>query len=77
MKSVEKEDDIIIRIPRKLYSKDVQNLIDLIQFKKTVANSKAIQKDIDDILTDIKKDRKKLMKPLLERIKKINIVNGK
>ena len=77
MKSVEKEDDIIIRIPRKLYSKDLQNLIDLIQFKKTVANSKAIQKDIDDILTDIKKDRKKLMKPLLERIKKINIVNGK
>jgi hypothetical protein len=72
MKFIEKEDDIVIRIPRKLYSKNVQHLIDVIQFKKSVANSKATQKDIDDIMTDIKKDRKKLMKPLLEKIEKIS-----
>ena len=55
-KSVEKEDDIIIRIPRKLYSKEVQRLINIIQFKKTVGHSKATQKDIDDIMNNIKKE---------------------
>ena len=71
MKSLEKEDDIIIRIPRKLYNKEVQHLIDVIQFKKNVAHSKASQKSVDDIMIDIKKNRKKLMRPLLDKIEKI------
>ena len=71
MKFIDKEDDIVIRIPRKLYSTEVQRLIDIIQFKKSVAQSNATQKNIDDIMIDIKKDRKKLMKPLLDKIGKM------
>ena len=71
MKFIEKEDDIIIRIPRKIYDKHIQTLLDEIQFKKVIVKSKATQKDIDAIMLEIKKDRKRLMKPLLDRIKNI------
>ena len=71
MKFIEKEDDIIIRIPRKIYDKHIQTLLDDIQFKKVIVKSKATQKDIDAIMLEIKKDRKRLMKPLLDRIKNI------
>lgn len=71
MKFIEKEDDIIIRIPRKIYDKHIQTLLDEIQFKRVIVKSKATQKDIDAIMLEIKKDRKRLMKPLLDRIKNI------
>jgi hypothetical protein len=71
MKFIDKDDDIVIRIPRKLYSKEVQRLIDIVQFKKMLTHSKATQKNIDDIMVDIKRDRKKLMKPLLDKIGKM------
>ena len=71
MKFIEKEDDIIIRIPRKIYDRHIQTLLDEIEFKKVIVKSKATQKDIDTIMLEIKKDRKRLMKPLLDRIKKI------
>ena len=71
MKFIEKEDDIVVRIPRKIYGKHIQTLLDEIEFKKIVVKSKATQKDIDAIMLEIKKDRKKLMKPLLDRIKSI------
>ncbi len=71
MKLIEKEDDIIIRIPRKIYDKHIQTLLDEIQFKKVIVKSKATQKDIDAIMLEIKKDRKRLMKPLLDRVKNI------
>ena len=71
MKFIEKEDDIIVRIPRKIYDKHVQTLHDEIEFKKIIVKSKATQKDIDAIMLEIKKDRKKLMKPLMNSIKNI------
>jgi hypothetical protein len=71
MKFIEKEDDIIVRIPRKIYDKHIQTLLDEIEFKKIIVKSKATQKDIDAIMLEIKKDRKRLMKPLLDRIKNI------
>ena len=71
MKFIEKEDDIIVRIPRKIYDKHIQTLLDEIEFKKIIVKSKATQKDIDAIMLEIKKDRKKLMKPLMNSIKNI------
>ncbi|MBX2931785.1 MAG: hypothetical protein KF781_07570 [Chitinophagaceae bacterium] len=64
-----KNNDIVIRIPKKIYNKNIQALIDAIEFKNIVSKSKATQKDIDTIMKDVKKGRKELMKPLLSRIK--------
>lgn len=67
-----KTDDIVIRIPKKFYNKNVQELIDNVQYKKVLSKSKATQKDIDSIMGAIKKDRKKLMKPLFAKIGKLS-----
>jgi hypothetical protein len=71
MKFIEKEDDIIVRIPRKAYDKHVQILLDEIQYKKIAMKSKATQKDIDEIVAIVQKERKKTMKPLIDRLLKI------
>jgi hypothetical protein len=70
MQAIHSNDDIVITIPKKFYDKRVQDLIDYIEFKTIVNKSKASQKDIDALLVDIKKERKELMKPLLDKIKK-------
>lgn len=70
MGSAQSNDDIVITIPKKFYDKGVQDLIDRIEFKKIISKSKATQKDTDLLLVDIKKERKELMKPLLDKIKK-------
>ena len=70
MLAVQSNDDIVITIPKKFYDKRVQDLIDYIEFTTIVSKSKATQKDIDLLLIDIKKERKELMKPLLDKIKK-------
>ena len=62
----EKDDDIIIRIPRKLYSKELQNMLHLIEHKKIVSKSKATEKDINNILSGIKKERGKKVKLFLK-----------
>lgn len=62
----ERDDDIIIRIPRKLYSKELQNMINLIEHKKIVSKSKATQKQVEKLLSDIKKERGKKVKQLLK-----------
>jgi hypothetical protein len=59
MPAKEKDDDIIIRIPRKLYSKELQNMLNLIEHKKMVSKSKATHKEVEKFLTDIKKQRAK------------------
>ncbi|WP_276501567.1 hypothetical protein [Terrimonas pollutisoli] len=63
----EKDDDIIIRIPRKLYDKNVQQFLDYIQFRKIVSKSKATEKDINKILADIKKERGPRVQALLKK----------
>jgi hypothetical protein len=62
----ERDDDIIIRIPRKLYSKELQNMINLIEHKKIVSKSKATEKQVGKLLADIKKERAKKVKQLLK-----------
>jgi hypothetical protein len=62
-----KEDDIIIRIPRRFYDKTVQRLLDYIEFKTIVSKSRATQKDIDKLVTDIKKERRPKTEALLKK----------
>jgi hypothetical protein len=62
----EKDDDIIVRIPRKLYSKELQNMLNLIEHKKVVSKSKATEKEIQKILVDLKKERGKKTKLFLK-----------
>ncbi|MEO7265490.1 MAG: hypothetical protein ABIW38_11275 [Ferruginibacter sp.] len=70
MASITSKDDIIISIPRKMYDKNIQQMIDYIEFKKIVSKSKAKQKDIDALLLQIKKERRPLINDILKRIGK-------
>ncbi len=70
MTSITSKDDIIISIPRKMYDKNIQQMIDYIEFKKIVSKSKAKQKDIDALLLQIKKERRPLINDILKRIGK-------
>ena len=67
---VETKNEIIIKIPKGIYNKNIQRLVDVVEFKSIVKKSKATQKDLDNILAIIKKERAALVKPLLDRIKK-------
>ena len=69
MQTAATKEDIVIRIPKKLYDENVQELLNYIEYKKIVSKSKATQKDIDSIMSEIKKERKNTMKPLLNKIK--------
>jgi hypothetical protein len=69
MQTAATKEDIVIRIPKKLYDENVQELLNYIEYKKIVSKSKATQKDIDSIMSGIKKERKNTMKPLLNKIK--------
>lgn len=67
---VETKNEIIIKIPKAVYNKNIQRLVDVVEFKSIVKRSKGTQKELDKLLADIKKERAVLMKPLLDRIKK-------
>lgn len=66
MKNQYSEEDIIIRIPRRLYNKRVQNILSHIGHIKIASKSKATEKDIDNMLADMKKARGKMMRSLLK-----------
>ena len=66
----ETKNEIIIKIPKGIYNKNIQRLVDVVEFKSIVKKSKATQKDLDSILAIIKKERAVLVKPLLDRIKR-------
>ena len=67
MKTKYADDDIIIRIPRKLYSREIQDILSHIEHKKIVSKSKATEKEIGKLLTEIKKERGKSMKTYLKK----------
>ena len=67
---IETKDAIVVTIPKGVYNKNIQRLIDVVEFKSIVKKSKGTQKDLDNILREIKKERGGLMKPLLDKIKK-------
>ena len=62
----ERSDDIIIRIPRKLYTKELQNMLNLFRHKKLVSKSKMTEKKLEAVFEKIKKEREKKVKQLLK-----------
>lgn len=62
------ETDIIIRVPKNLYDENVQDFIDYIEYKKIVSESQATQEDIDNLVEEIKKERRPKIEALLKRV---------
>ncbi|MBC7587464.1 MAG: hypothetical protein H7178_03810 [Chitinophagaceae bacterium] len=58
--------EIIIKLPKKLYSKRLQVILDYLEFKTIVSKSKASQKDVDSILSAMKITRKKKVQQMLK-----------
>lgn len=56
MKS-KKDKDFIIRIPRRLYSKEMQKMFDFLRYKKATISSKAKQKNIDELVEKVRSAR--------------------
>ena len=56
MKS-KKDKDFIIRIPRRLYSKEMQKMFDFLRYKKATLSSKAKQKDIEELVEKVRTSR--------------------
>ncbi|MEP6684977.1 MAG: hypothetical protein ABJA35_17010 [Parafilimonas sp.] len=62
--------DIIIRVPQNLYDENIQDFIDYVEYKKIVSKSEANQDDINNLVEEIKKERRPKIEALL---KKVNI----
>lgn len=58
--------EIIIKLPKKLYNKRLQVILDYLEFKTIVSKSKASQKDVDSILSAMKITRKKKVQQMLK-----------
>lgn len=63
----ETKDELIIRIPKKNNSKELQNAISYLTYKSIVKKSKAKQKDIDDLLTQIGEERRTNVRSMLKK----------
>lgn len=48
-------DEIIIKIPSNVDIEGLQDIIDYLEYKEVTAKSKAKQKDVDDLVSEIKK----------------------
>jgi hypothetical protein len=59
------DDDIIIKIPRKFFTPEVKNMLNLIRHKKIVSKSKATAADIEKIEKLLKAERGKAVTSLL------------
>ncbi len=62
------EADIIIRVPKSLYDENIQDFIDYVEYKKIVSKSQATQQDIDNLVEEIKKERRPKIEALLKRV---------
>jgi hypothetical protein len=49
--------EFLFRIPKNLYSKDLQKMMDYLRFKKATHGSKATQKGVDKIVDEVRKRR--------------------
>jgi hypothetical protein len=49
--------ELIIRLPLKKQVEDVQDIVDMFEYKELAKNSKATQKDVDSLISKIKKGR--------------------
>lgn len=51
------KNEIIFRLPADTNVDELQDMVDLLEFKEIAKNSKATQKDVDDLVKTIKKGR--------------------
>jgi hypothetical protein len=51
------EDDFVIRIPKRLYTKELQKMFEYVRYKKGTSSSKATQKDVDELIETVRKTR--------------------
>jgi hypothetical protein len=51
------EDDFVIRIPKRLYTKELQKMFEYLRYKKGTLSSKATQKDGDNLIETARKTR--------------------
>ncbi len=52
------QNEFIIRIPKKQYSKELQKMFDYLRYRKATVSSKATQKGIDIVVESVRKARK-------------------
>ncbi len=57
MKIERTKNEVVFRIPASVNVDDLQDLADLIEYKEISTKSKATQKDVDDLVSDIKRGR--------------------
>ena len=57
MNSTDKGANFIIKVPKKLYTKDLQRMFDFLRFRKATGSSKASKKNIDALVTSVQKAR--------------------
>ena len=57
MNGIDKEANFFIKVPKKLYTKDLQRMFDFLRFRKATASSKASKKNIDALVTLVQKVR--------------------
>ena len=60
------ETDIIIRLPQNLYDSRIQDFIDYVEYKKVVSKSAATEKGLDELLQEIKLERREKVKQWLK-----------
>lgn len=61
------EKEWIIRISKKRNSNELREAINYLTYMSIVRKSKATQKDIDELLAQIKKERRPIVNELLKR----------
>lgn len=60
------KNEIIIRLPANLDVDTLQDMVELFEYREIAKKSKAKQKDVDDLVREIKKGRWKEVKSILE-----------
>lgn len=61
------KNEIIFRFSNNLKIDELQDLADLFEYKEITSQSKAKQKDVDDLVKAIKKGRWNITKALIEK----------
>ena len=52
-----KNNEVVFRVSGEIDVDDLQDIADFLEFKETARNSKAVQKDVDELAKTVKKGR--------------------
>lgn len=58
--STTRQKEFLFRIPKKLYNKDLQIMMDYLRYKKATQNSKASRLNIEKLVNEVRKTRKEV-----------------